>query len=1053
LRNQVKSVMNPDGLYDLLMDAATAPQMEALSAQGLVTLREVASPERRQRLLDALHRLLPELLDELLEKVEDEGKATAELQILNGILARLHRSKDETVAPGWADPLRLLNSIHRHHPPFEAPLLPLSVPWLFAAGHGDPSLLSELRREMASADQVDMLVSFITWSGVRRLLDVLHALTAIGADGQPRVCIRVLTTTYIGATELKAVQSLAELPGVEVRISLDGRRTRLHAKAWVIHRNSGFGTAFVGSANLTGAALMGGLEWTVRFTQAGQGELFESSKAHFETLWNDPEFQAFDPQNPEHAQKLQAALTEEGQHGTPDAARTWFDLQPKTYQQEMLDRLQAERRHQRTRNLLVAATGTGKTVVAAFDYRNLARERGGLPRLLFVAHRKEIILQAQETYRQVLRESNFGELLADGQTPTTFDHVFATIQSVESRGILARFGPGHWHVVVIDECHHITAHAFDAFARAIQPAILLGLTATPERADGASIAPYFHMRPDGSPAVELRLWEALDQQLLAPFEYYGVADETDFADVRWNQAGEVADLDRILTGNHIRARRVIDAFEKYASDAQHVRTLGFCVSVAHAEFMADQFQKAGFKAQAVTGGTDRELRERIPGLLGRGELTAVFTCDLYNEGVDLPDVDTLLLLRPTQSPVLFQQQIGRGLRLAKDKTSCLIMDFVGRYRETFRFDRLLQPLTGLARRQLIEEAEAGFPTLPPGCLIQFEKVARERVLENLRRVTAQNWRRITGEFRAYLALPGKRNPTLGAFLSDQGLELADLYRPQEPSGWTGLRRTAGMDLGEPGPRESWLGKRFGDLLHADDPKYLQLWRKVAQPTCEYQTLDGLDQRRTQMLAYQLYPDTKDIFGGPAFLRRLHEHPHMAAELGDMATWLDDISVLEARPLPGAPAHWPLHLHAAYDIREILTAVQWLRPDRRAPFQSGVLPLKEERIELLFVTLDKREGYHTGIAYHDYAISRDLFHWQTQNSAGPDTAAGSRYMESGENGWGFQLFVREDKGRPYRALGAVRKISVEGDRPMSITWQLEVPLPAEMFRSFGVLRGA
>jgi len=1048
--------MRPDGLYDLLMDAATAPRFEDLAAQGLATLSEVPGPERRQRLMDALQDLLPELLDEALEGVEGADRAATELQLLNGILARLRRPEDASPAPGWADPLRLLSSIHRHHPPFEAPLLPLSVPWLFAAGHGNPSLLSELRREMASADQVDMLVSFITWSGVRRLLDVLHTLTAVGADGSPRVRIRVLTTTYIGATELKAVQALAELPGVEVRISLDGRRTRLHAKAWLIHRRSGFGTAFVGSANLTGAALMGGLEWTVRFTQAGQGELFEAGKAHFETLWNDPEFVAFDPRNPEHARQLQAALAEEGHHdaqGVQGASRTWFDLQPKTYQQEMLDRLQAERRHQRTRNLLVAATGTGKTVVAAFDYRNLARERGGLPRLLFVAHRREILLQAQETYRQVLRESAFGEVLADGQNPAAYDHVFATIQSVESRGLLARFGPGHWHMVVIDECHHITAHAFDAFARTVQPAILLGLTATPERADGASIAPYFHMRPDGSPAVELRLWEALDQQLLAPFEYYGVVDETDYAEVRWSQAGEVADLDRILTGNHLRARRIIDAFAKYASDAHRTRTLGFCVSVAHAEFMADQFRKAGFRALAVTGGTAREVRERIPGRLARGELTVVLTCDLYNEGVDLPDVDTLLLLRPTQSPVLFQQQIGRGLRLARDKTSCLIMDFVGRYQETFRFDRLLQTLTGLARRQLIEEAETGFPTLPPGCSIQFEKVARDRVLENLRKVTAQTWRRITAEFRAYLALPGHRNPALGAFLRDQGLELADLYRPQDQSGWTALRRAANMDLGDPGPREGWLGKRFGDLLHTDDPDYLQLWRKAADPACAFQALDSLDQRRLQMLAFQLYPDSKDLFDGPAFLRRLRGHPRMAEELSDVATWLDEASVLEARPLPGAPGHWPLRLHAAYDIREILTAVQWLRPDRRAPFQSGVLPLKDEQIELLFVTLDKREGYHAGIAYHDYAISRDLFHWQTQNSAGPDTAAGRRYLESGANGWGFQLFVREDKGRPYRALGAVRKVSVEGDRPMSITWKLEVPLPSEMFRAFGVLRGA
>ena len=1044
--------MQPDGLYDLLLDAATAPLLEALAAEDKATLVPLRGPERRQRLIEGIQRLLPALLDEAAEGEDEGAKASAELKLFNRVLGQLRKSNaQDDLDQHWADPLRLLRSIHRTHPPFEPPQLPLTLPWLFAAGQGDPSLLSELRREMTSADQLDMLVSFITWSGVRKIWDVLQALTAVGADGQPKVRIRVLTTTYIGATELKAIQALAELPGVEVRISLDGRRTRLHAKAWILQRKSGFGTAFVGSANLTGAALMGGLEWTVRFTQSGQGELYTSAQAHFETLWNDPEFQAYDALNPQHAKQLQAALTEEGRQGTPSTTRTWFDIQPKTYQQEMLDRLAAERRHNRTRNLVVAATGTGKTVVAAFDYRRISQETGGHPRLLFVAHRKEILVQARETYRHVLRLSDFGELLVDGHVPESFDHVFATIQSIEARDLVSRFGVEHWHTVVMDECHHITARSFDTFAKVIQPAIFLGLTATPERADGASIAPYFDMRPDGSPAVELRLWEALDQQLLAPFEYYGVTDETDFADVRWNQAGEVADLDRILTGNHIRARRVIDAFDRYASAPHHARTLGFCVSVAHAEFMAAQFQLAGFKAMAVTGVTDRELRERIPGMLARRELTAVFTCDLYNEGVDLPDVDTLLLLRPTQSPVLFQQQIGRGLRLAIDKSSCLVLDFVGRHREGFRFDRLLRTLTGLAKRQLIEAAEAGFPNLPPGCLIQLEKVARERVLENLRRATSLNWRRLTGELRSYLSLPGKRNPEMAEFLRDQGLELNDLYRTQEPSGWTGLRRAAGMNLGDAGPREPWLGKRFGDLLHTDDPHYLKLWQRVAEPTFDYQALGEVDQRRLQMLAYQIFPDQRDAFDGQDFLARLRCHPQMAAELGDLGKWLHETSDLEPRPMEGTQSHWPLQLHAAYKIREILAGVGWLRAGRRAPFQSGVLALHDEKIELLFVTLDKRVGYHAGITYHDYAVSPALFHWQSQNSAGPDTAGGRRYIESLENGWRFQLFVRPDKQAPYRALGKVSFRSHTGDRPISVLWDIETPIPQAHFSQYSVLR--
>lgn len=1040
--------MTPDGLYDLLIDAATAPQWEALAAQGWATLEGVEKGDRRRLLLEAVQRILPELLAERLGVCTPDERTAAELALCNALLAAVRRSPE---GDQWRDPLRVLRSVHRAHPPFEAPQIPLSLPWLFTAGQGDPSLLSELRKEMASADQVDMLMSFITWSGVRRILDVLEALTAPGADGRPRTRIRILTTTYTGATEYRAVEALALLPGVEVRISLDGRRTRLHAKAWVLHRQTGFGTAFVGSANLTGAALMGGLEWTVRFTQSGQGDLYAAAQAHFETLWNDPEFQPFDPRNAAHGAQLRQALRTEGSLGTPCATRTWFEIQPKAYQQEMLDRLAAERRHGRTRNLLVAATGTGKTVVAAFDYLNRCRETGGKPRLLFVAHRKEILLQARETYRQVIKDSDFGELLADGSAPSAFDHLFATIQSIEARGLLERLGPDHWNVVVLDECHHITATSFDRFARAIQPAILLGLTATPERADGASIAPYFHMRPDGAPAVELRLWEALDQQLLAPFEYYGVTDETDFSRVRWNQAGELADLGQILTGNHIRARLIIESFERYAADPRTATVLGFCVSVAHAQFMAEQFNRAGHPALAITGGTDPEVRARIPGMLTRREITAVFTCDLYNEGVDLPDVNTLLLLRPTQSPVLFQQQIGRGLRLAPGKATCLILDFVGRHREEFRFDILLQPLTGLPRRRLVQEVEEGFPTLPPGCLIRFDRVPRERVLESLRRIANQNWRHLAAELRSYLANPVHRNPSLSAFLHDTGIPLTDLYRASIPAGWTGLRRAAGMELGPAGPQEPWLGRRFGDLLHADDPEYLGLWQRLREPGFEFQSLGPLDQRRVQMLAYQVYPSSQDAFTAEEFLRRLGNHSRMREELGELGAWLESSSDLEPLPLPGAPASWPLRLHAAYGIREILTAVGWLEQGRRAPFQAGVLPRHDEKIELLFVTLDKREGYHAGIAYHDYAISPELFHWQTQNAAGPDTAAGKRYLESGKNGWQFQLFVRLNKDAPYRALGPVSLIRAQGNRPMSLTWKLEVPLPPSLWMAYRVLR--
>jgi superfamily II DNA or RNA helicase/HKD family nuclease len=911
-------------------------------------------------------------------------------------------------------------------------------------------LLADLRAELDSADEVDILVSFIKWSGVRKLMDRFDAGAVAGADGVPRRRVRILTTTYMGATEARAVLALAKLPGVTAKVSYDTRRTRLHAKAWIFHRATGFGTAFVGSANISNAALIGGLEWTVKFTQAAQADLYEAAQAQFESLWNDPEFELFDPDSEADLRRLSAALSEEAS-GQDAGDIVFFDLTPKAYQVEMLNRVERERELGRTRNLLVAATGTGKTVVAALDYRALCQEQGGQPRLLFVAHRVEILRQAVATYRQALRSPAFGEILAEGRAPISYDHLFASIQSVSSAGLLQRFGPDYWHMVVIDECHHLPAASFDAFARSVRPKLLLGLTATPLRADGRSIAEYFDSRPDNRPAVELRLWHALDQQLLAPFEYYGTADETDLSDVKWNGgATEIADLDRVISGDHIRARLVIQAVQKYCSDMKAIRALAFCVSVRHAEFMANQFNAAGLAAASVTGGTDRDLRYSIPGRLARGDIQIVCTCDLYNEGVDLPDVNTLLLLRPTQSPVLFEQQLGRGLRLAPGKESCLVLDFVGRYREEFRFDQLLQVMTGLPKRRLIDDLQHGFPTLPPGCHIAFDRVAGERVLASLKYIARQTWPRLTRELQGYAAMRGPANLSLANFLHDQGLELSDIYRANAAGGWTALRRSAALLVPEASEEESYLNRRFADLLHSNDPLALGLWRKL-DPGLRADDLSAIERRRVQMLAYQLFPRITDKMSPKEFLERLAGHAYLREELGELSDLLAARTELPVRRIPGLPEEWPLLLYGRYEIREILAAVGWLTESRRAPHQSGKIAIDEVKIECLFVTLDKSEGYHDRISYHDYAVSPELFHWQTQNNVGPDTPAGRRYIESPENGWRFFLFVRENKEAAYCAIGSGTKVHIQGDRPMSLHWKLEVALPMELFRSFSVLR--
>lgn len=1055
----------PDGLYDLLLTERLAQSLAGLDpSRAAVSVLKGGAAEL---LTDAITRQLATILEDVAG--DDADQVTAQLELVNELLRVLRRrlaGGNDAIKAGAvaevidlvASPLRVLRAVQRDQQFAVSPEIGLAVPWLFTAGKGSPSLLQEIRRELASSDQVDILVSFITVSGVRKLQDVLQQITAKGAQppgqAQPKTRLRILTTTYTGATEARALDELARLPGCEVRVSLDGRRTRLHAKAWLFQRKSGFGSAYVGSANLSGAALTGGLEWTVKLTQRAQEALFSRAVAHFETLWADSEFQRYDPDNVEHRQALAAALGRESFGGEPAAQIGFFDLQPKTYQQEMLEQLATERAHGRSRNLLVAATGTGKTVVAAFDYRNTCRCEGGRPRILFVAHREEILRQALRTYREVLRAPEFGELLTGSHQPERWDHLFATIDSVTSRDLVAKVGADHWHTVVVDECHRLAADRFDAFAKAVRPSVLLGLTATPERSDGQPIAPYFDARPDGSPAVELRLWHALDLQLLAPFEYYACDDATDFSQVPWDKPGEREAIGNLVTGNDVRARLVINEWRRLASDARRSRAIVFCVSVAHAEFMTEWFNRAGLPATCVVGTTPSEERRRAPQRLAQGELCALVTVDLYNEGIDLPMVDTLLLLRPTQSPVLFQQQMGRGLRLAPGKESCLVLDFVGQHRADFRFDRLLSSLTGLPRRELLEGVESGFGSLPPGCHIHLQRQTREQVLQSLRSLTTQNWRRLKTELQTYAALRGRLAVQLADFLHDQALELEDIYRTgtgQGRSGWTALQRDAGLLVAEPGPEEDYFSRRFGDLLHVDDPRRLDVMAAVAARWQPFSVLNAEEALGVQMLAYQIDGRHDQTAGHETFMARLGHHPAIADELGALSALLQTRSTLGAHRLPGLE-DTPLCLHAAYGVREILTAVGWLTATRRVPFQAGTLPLRGRKTELLFVTLDKSEGYHDSIAYHDYAISAERFHWQSQNSASPDTPGGRRYLESPTNGWQFQLFVRPRKGDPYRACGPVVLESSQGERPMSVVWQLQTPLPVRLFREFSVLRG-
>ncbi len=914
------------------------------------------------------------------------------------------------------------------------PTTPLRDAALLTNSGDEPSLGSELRAEIDTADEVDLLCAFVKWHGLRLLEPELSRVQ------QRRVPLRVITTTYMGATERAALDRLIRDFGATVKIQYDAHRTRLHAKAWMFRRNTGFHTAYVGSSNLSRAALLDGVEWNIRVSQHGTPALLNKFQATFDTYWHDTSFETYDPDR--DRDRLDDALAEASGRTTHDRVTislAGLEVRPFPYQQEMLEALAAERAvHDRHRNLVVAATGTGKTVIAALDYRELASTSNpDRPSLLFVAHRREILEQSLRTYREVLTDATFGELYVGGARPERWRHVFASIQSLTAYGI-GNLPVDAFDIVVIDEFHHAEALTYRRLMERLAPIELLGLTATPERADGVDVRQFF----GGRTAVELRLWDALGADLLCPFHYFAVADGTDLRALTWTRGRyDEAELSNVYSGNRARAAIVLTQVRDKILDPGGMRALGFCVSVEHAEFMAKSFNDAGIPALAVSGTTPQATRERALEDLKSRRVNVLFAADLFNEGLDLPDVDTVLFLRPTESATVFLQQLGRGLRRTRDKAVLTVLDFVGYHRKEFRWDRKLRALTGETRRGLEREIERGFPFLPSGCQIVMDKQAQALVLDNIKSQIANRWAQIVAELRSY------GDQDLETFLDESGLELSDILRRGSHS-WTRLRRDAQLTTRPGSQLEEKLLKRIRAFAHVDDRDRAESYRRLlADNAPAYGELSDQEQRMARMLFFSLWYDG----GGHASIEDgLAELCHEQAVREELRAVVDlafEAARHQTVALSGGLADVPLRIHARYQREEILAALDF--PRNPNSFREGVWFSHDLNVDALFVTLKKSEGdYSPTTMYRDYPISPTLFHWESQSTTSVLSPTGRRYLSGSSS---VLLFAREEQKdefgtSPYLFLGPVEYLSHTGDRPIALTWRLKHALPMDFFAS-------
>jgi superfamily II DNA or RNA helicase len=1020
------------GLYELLLTAGLELQLAHLGDALQPTVTSIESAEVANRI--AFH--LGSVIERAIGMLPGESRVELGVGVARALVERLEQlvEKSDCIEDAPVLPGRVLEAIQRRLPDgsfarVEKPLIPLLDTTLLTNAPGEPRVGRQVQAEVESADGIDLLMAFIRRTGLANLIEPLRRHCQ---DGKR---LRVLTTTYTGSTEARALEVLQDL-GADIRVSYDTTSTRLHAKAWLFRRESGFSTAYIGSSNLTYSAQVSGLEWNVRVSGARNPDVVDKIDAVFESYWESGDFRAY------NAEEFGEQTRSQRQDG-PRIFLSPVEIRPEPFQERLLEQLAVSRAQGHHRNLLVAATGTGKTVMAALDYLAL---RATLPRarLLFVAHRKEILDQCQATFRHALREPSFGEQWVGGNRPVRYDYVFASVQSLNVAD-LADLPADHFDVVIIDEFHHAAAPTYDRLLKHVEPRELVGLTATPERADGHSILGWF----EGRIAAELRLWDAIDQHYLTPFLYFGIHDGLDLREVPWKRGRgyDIAGLTNIYTGSDPWARRVVKELLDRADDPETMRVLGFCVSVEHARYMARKFEESGIHSVAIWGESPMSDREEALSDLAKGKVRVVFSVDLFNEGIDVPTVDALLMLRPTESPTLFLQQLGRGLRKSAGKTSCLVLDFVGQHRREFRFDQKMRALLGGTRKELERHIQGGFPYLPAGCHMELDTVASKIVLQSIRESIPTNWPRKVEDLRRLV--DAGHEATLANYIEHSGLELEDCYSGKKS--WSDLCESADVSVMPSGPQEAPLRRAVGRLLHVNDGVRCSGYSRLLSSTVAPRVASmPVEQRRlTRMLVAplvdQVLDKTADLQAG---VDVIWEHPQVRREVLEVLELLRG-QIGHVQPaLEGRP-DVPLRVHARYSRLEIMVAFGVGAGAKVAPWQTGCRWVAEENADLFAITLNKTgAGFSPTTRYRDYAISRNLVHWESQSVTRADSPTGRRYQEHLREGSEIMLFARlHPSDRSFWFLGPAVYVRHEGERPMAIVWKLEFPLPGDLFASF------
>lgn len=1041
------------GLYNLLNTPEIQNQIQSLGLTDRVKFEngdaDVIAQLVARNVSEYVQKIVRDKIEEVKKDENNKKNGILNLDVLNSLKLQ------GNVQLPLDDKILTEILVERTANPTRRPNTELTQSALIVPDGKSPQLGNEIALELLNCDSVDWLVSFIKLSAVNSFYDKLYSFCSIpNPDGSPR--LRIATTTYMGATDSKALNKLFDLPNTQVKVCFNTSQTRLHAKAYIFKRHTHFGSAYIGSANLSTAAMSSGLEWTVKISEHELPDLWARSCQAFETCWNDSNFEHC---TREDLNRIKEALSfnkikivKDESSSSSSNNLNIFRWTPHLYQTKMLDQLEAERQDGKMRHLIVSATGTGKTIVAIFDYQQQIKKRNSYPSLLYIAHRTDILRGAVAKYRSVLGFEEFGYLPSDGDVLTSANlrFTFCTPQTwnnrIKGNSLLDKFD-----FIVLDECHHSGAKSYLQILEYYKEAIdngetdLLGLTATPFRSDGVDIRPLF----GGGFTDELSLAEAIDNGHIVPFDYFGIDDSTDFSDVNWNNSSSAADIEKAINNNANHLDNVLKNIDKHIESKDKLRAIGFCAGVEHANKAAEFMNANGVPSVVLSGSSSKEEREKYISQLGDfpPKVNIIFTADLFNEGVDIPCVNTVLMMRPTNSPLIFVQQLGRGLRLAPyqyDKDRLLVLDFVGNHNEKYKGYLRFKAMSTRRDIPLVKQIENGMPFLPAGCSITLTQKARNQILSNI----TKNLNSLRGnmlrrhlvdairEKGGHLAL----TELMEHIQSETPAPIFNIATPNdlEQEALNGVQITNSNSV------------RFHTLAQNDSKKLINIWQKLLnKEKVDIQDSDKQLAKFFLLSAFDVqlhYRDTSEVW------KSIISNKGFVRDLKEFLNWRL-LYIKPSQSLTFSATSNLLELNRTYTTKQISAA---LGTDGGV-IMSGTYYQRNRNVDAFFITKIKSEKeFSKSTRYNDFAKNVDVFHWESPNNTKLESVAGQRYTNDIST---KMLFLRNAKKQNtdvtgtfpisttsgYIFVGPVEKVlGFHGECPIAIDYQLKYPMDADVY---------